>query len=213
MRKKIISLGLVGILCTTGLIACGKKDEKNKVAETIAKKEEMPDRYNDYKDYENTKYGFSIKYPNGLTKVVKEDENGIEVSGVMTDLENKKTSAEKEKEKNNSNSESDNKEERKHVPLTLKVTGESNTKEVNLKTYYENEKTTKNYSPNNVIFSLQDKNYYIISWKDKEKEMIYYEKGFVEKDKIVKFVYSYAEDKKENYNEVLDKTYDSFKLK
>ncbi len=50
-------------------------------------------------------------------------------------------------------------------------------------------------------------------WKDKAKEMTYYEKGFVKDDKIVKFRYSYTEDKKENYNEILDKTYDSFKLK
>lgn len=210
MRKKLISLLLVGIVCTTGLVACGKEESKSNVSETISKTEEKPERYNDFKDYENEKYGFSIKYPNQLTKVIKEDDNGIEVSGIMTELENKKTQAEKESEKNGVKSDE---KERKSVPLTLKAWGEDNKSGANLKTYYENEKATKNYSPNTVIFSLKEKDYYVMCWKDKEKEMIYYEKGFVKDDKIVKFRYSYAEDKKENYNEILDKTYDSFKLK
>lgn len=204
MGKRVVK-GLLMMLCCGMLVSCGSA-EGNEVKEEV-KKPEVKDEYKGFIDYEDE--DFTIKMPEVL-KETKAEKDIITYSGIILELEEKKTWSELEKEKLNKDAKKDSEEVKKDVkPLILEF--EKEIINTGLKEYHEALRISKNVKLKERIYSILEKDYYIISWK--ENNLVYYEKGILKDKELIKFRYSFAEDKKENYNEIVGKTCNSFKLK
>lgn len=200
MRKKIVK-GLLMILCCGMLVSCGSTNKENEEIKEFPKAEAKSE-FKGFVDYEND--DLKIKIPEQL-KEVKNEKNIIQYSGTIVELEEKKTTSELEKEKSNN----EEKEEREVKPIILELEKEKIT--TTLKEYHDALRINKNIKPKERLYSILEKDYYVISWS--ENGLVYYEKGILKDKELVKFRYSFAEDKKENYNEIVGKTCNSFKLK
>ncbi|MGL4847343.1 MAG: hypothetical protein ACRC28_00170 [Clostridium sp.] len=202
MRKRKIVLGILIMTSLGMLVSCGTSNASNepeKKTEDV-KTEKAEEGFDGFVD---GKSGIELKYPKEL---VKEEGKEIKFSGILEELENKKTERELEEEKKKDDKESEE-VKREPRPLTLEIESLENKDELSAKEYADIQKSNLR----KVQYVVTEKDRYVISWK--ENDLIYYESGIVNKEKIAKFRYSFAEDKKENYNKVLQVAYDSFKIK
>ncbi|MGL4874652.1 MAG: hypothetical protein ACRC30_08385 [Clostridium sp.] len=202
MRKRKIALGILIVASLGMLVSCGSSNVGNvpekKVQDTKTEKAEEG-----FDGFVDGKSGIELKHPKEL---VKEKGKEIKFSGILEELENKKTERELEEEKKKEDKEREE-VKREPKPLTLEIESLENTNGLSAKEYADIQKS----NVRKVEYVVTEKDRYVISWK--ENDLVYYESGIVNKEKIAKFRYSFAEDKKENYNKVLQVAYDSFKIK
>ncbi|MGL5647832.1 MAG: hypothetical protein ACRDDY_08270 [Clostridium sp.] len=202
MRKRKIILGILIVASLGIMVSCGSSevDSETKKKTEEVKTEKAEEGFDGFVD---GKSGIELKHPKEL---VKEEGEVIKFSGILEELENKKTEKEIEDEKKNKDNESEE-VKREPVPLTLEIESLENEEGLSSKEYAELRKANLG----KILYKVNEKERYVISWK--ENGLVYYESGIVNKEKIAKFKYSFAEDKKENYNKILQVTYDSFKIK